>query len=189
MQLGVRGHIEHYRTYVRYKSNEETLKPVAGYDVSLIMRTSFPTRAALLGVLGALLGATLWVLIAIAADLERAIPAILVGVFAGAATRIEPRRGRPAQIVALVVTLIGLIAVQYFVVRHAVVTELVDAGRDRSIPMLLSPASMWSVTFGWLRVYPIDIVFWVTSATAAFLLPAGAGDAMRPSNLLLEQVE
>ena len=145
------------------------------------MTPAFPVRAALLSVLGAVLGAVLWVLIAIAADLERAYPAILVGLLAGAAPRIEPRRGRPVQILALVMTVVGLAIVQYFVVRHSVVTELVDAGRNRSLPMFLSPAAMWSVTFGWLRVYPIDAVMWVVSAAAAFALPAVPSGHAEPS--------
>ena len=148
------------------------------------MDESFPARAVLLALLGAVLGSTLWLLIAIAANLDQAIPAVLVGVMAGAATRLEPRRGRPAQIVALVATIIGLIIVQYFVVRHAVVNDLVAAGRDRSLPMFLSPASMWSVTFGWLRTYPLDLVLWVTSATAAFLLPQGSSN--EPSSFVTE---
>jgi hypothetical protein len=73
-----------------------------------------------------------------------------------------------------VLTLLGLIVVQYFVVRHAVVNELVDAGRNRSIPMFLSPGSMWFVTFGWLRVYPVDALLWAVSAGVAFVLPSGS---------------
>jgi hypothetical protein len=145
------------------------------------MTPAFPVRAALLSVLGAVLGAILWVLIAIAGDLERAFPALLVGGMAGAAARIEPRRGRPVQILALITTVIGLIVVQYFVVRHSVVTELVDAGRNRSVPMFLSPTSMWSVTFGWLRVYPVDALMWVSSAAAAFVLPAVPSGHEEPS--------
>lgn len=137
------------------------------------MNASFPYRAAVLSLLGAALGSVLWVLIAIAGDLERAIPALLVGIFAGAATRLAPRRGLPAQVVALTFTLVGLVIVQYLVVRHAVVTELVESGADRSVPMLLSPASIWFVTFGWLRVYPADAAFWILSAIAAFTLPMG----------------
>jgi hypothetical protein len=153
------------------------------------MDGSFPTRAVLLALLGAALGSTLWLLIAIAANLDQAIPAVLVGVMAGAATRLEPRRGWPAQIVALVATFIGLIVIQYFVVRHAVVNDLADAGRNRSIPMFLSPASMWSVTFGWLRTYPLDVVLWVTSVTAAFVLPLGSSKDMEPSSFMTETVE
>lgn len=167
---------------------EETLKPTAGCDVSVPMRPSFPIRAVLLSGLGALLGSSLWLLIAIAANLERAIPAVLVGVLAGAATRIEPNRGLPTQLASLAVTLIGLTIVQYLVVRHAVVNELVETGQDRSIPLLLSPGSMWSVTFGWLRVYPIDIVPWAVSAAAAFLLPLGTSDTMAPSDAFMERV-
>mgnify|MGYP001818718402 CR=1 FL=1 len=151
------------------------------------MTPAFPVRAALLSVLGAVLGAVLWVLIAIAADLERAYPAILVGLLAGAAPRIEPRRGRPVQILALVMTVIGLAIVQYFVVRHSVVTELVENGRNRSLPMFLSPAAMWSVTFGWLRVYPIDAVMWVVSAAAAFALPRLSADEVVPLEAIQER--
>jgi hypothetical protein len=152
------------------------------------MYSTFPVRAVLLSVFGALLGSTLWVLIAVAADLERAIPALLVGVFAGAATRIEPARGRSAQLASLAATLVGLTVAQYFVVRHGVVTGL--AGADTSIPLLLSPGSMWSATFGWLRVYPIDIVFWAVSVAAAVLLPAGAGDdPLPPSQVFLRGLE
>ncbi|MBT8164798.1 MAG: hypothetical protein KJO97_04540 [Acidimicrobiia bacterium] len=151
------------------------------------MTPAFPVRAALLSVLGAVLGAVLWVLIAIAADLERAYPAILVGLLAGAAPRIEPRRGRPVQILALVMTVIGLVIVQYFVVRHSVVTELVENGRNRSLPMFLSPAAMWSVTFGWLRVYPIDAVMWVVSAAAAFALPRLPADEVVPLEAIQER--
>ncbi|MBT8193273.1 MAG: hypothetical protein HKO63_04275 [Acidimicrobiia bacterium] len=151
------------------------------------MTPAFPVRAALLSVLGAVLGAVLWVLIAIAADLERAYPAILVGLLAGAAPRIEPRRGRPVQILALVMTVIGLVIVQYFVVRHSVVTELVENGRNRSLPMFLSPAAMWSVTFGWLRVYPIDAVVWVVSAAAAFALPRLTADEVVPLEAIQER--
>jgi hypothetical protein len=140
------------------------------------MDASFPIRAALLSLIGAVLGASLWLLIATAANLESAVPALLVGVFAGAATRIEPRRGPPTQLIALAATLTGLFVVQYFVVRQAVAAELVAAGRDQSIPMFLSPASMWSVTFGWLGVYPLDIAFWAASGAAAFLLPLGSAD-------------
>lgn len=152
------------------------------------MDSSFPIRAVLLALLGAILGSSLWLLIAIAANLDQAIPAVLIGVMAGAATRLEPRRGPPAQLVALIATVIGLIVVQYFVVRHAVVNGLVEAGRDRSIPMFLSPASMWSVTFGWLRTYPLDVLFWVVSATAAFVLPLGSSDDMEPSDALMDRV-
>jgi len=74
-------------------------------------------------------------------------------------------------VVALLATLVGMAIVQYFVVRHSIVTELVDAGADRSLPMFLSPASMWFVTFGWLRVYPVDAIFWAISAMAAIVLP------------------
>lgn len=163
---------------------EEPLKMTAGYDVSLPM-DAFPTRAVLLSLLGATLGASLWLLIAIAANLEQAVPALLVGVIAGAAPRIEPRRGLPTQLFALAATLVGLIVVQYFVVRHAVVNELVDTGRDRSIPLFLSPAAMWSATFGWLRAYPLDVVFWAVSATAAFVLPMGSSDDIEPSEVYL----
>ena len=151
------------------------------------MTPVFPVRAALLSVLGAVLGAILWVLIAIAADLERAIPALLVGLLAGAAPRIEPRRGRPVQVLALVLTVAGLTIVQYFVVRHSVVTELVDAGRDRSLPMFLSPAAMWSVTFGWLRVYPVDALMWALSAVAGFLLPRQSADEVVPLETIQER--
>jgi len=137
------------------------------------MTAPFPYRAALLSLFGAALGSILWVLIAIAGDLERAIPALLVGIFSGAATRLTPKRGRPAQLLALTFTIIGLAIVQYLVVRHAIVTQLVETGDGRSVPMLLSPASMWFVTFGWLRVYPADAIFWVLSAALAFLLPLG----------------
>ena len=163
-------------------SNGETLKPRAGRDVSVPMTPTFPVRAAILTTLGAVLGAVLWVLIAIAGDLERALPALLIGGLAGTAPRIEPHRGRPVQILALVLTLIGLTIVQYFVIRHSVVTELVDAGLDRSLPMFLSPAAMWSVTFGWLKVYPIDALMWALSATAAFVLPAVPSGHAKPSS-------
>ncbi len=146
------------------------------------MRTSFPIRAVLLSVSGALIGSLLWLLIAGAANLERAIPAILVGVFAGAAARLEPHRGMPTQLVSFVITLIGLTVVQYLVVRQAVVNDLADAGLDQSIPMLLSPGSMWSVTFGWLRVYPVDILFWALSGATAFLLPRDESDLADPSD-------
>jgi hypothetical protein len=159
-------------------NGQETLKPNGNEDVSVPVNGSFPYRAALLSLIGAALGSTLWVLIAIAGDLERAVPALLVGLMAGGATRLEPRRGRVIQLTALVLTLAGLTIVQYLVVRHSVVTDLVNSGVDRSVPMLLSPASMWSVTFGWLRVYPVDAVFWILSAAAAFALPSGG---KRPS--------
>ncbi|MGI9648508.1 MAG: hypothetical protein ACR2OI_08320 [Acidimicrobiia bacterium] len=154
-------------------NSHETLKLGGSGDVSVHMNGSFPYRATLLSLIGAALGSTLWLLLAIAGDLERAFPALLVGLLAGGATRLEPRRGRPVQVAALAFTLVCLTIVQYLVVRHAIVTDLVDAGADRSVPMLLSPASMWSVTFGWLRIYPIDAVFWVLSAAAALALPAG----------------
>jgi len=152
------------------------------------MDTSFPTRAVLLSLLGAILGSSLWLLIAIAANFEQAFPALLVGVMAGAATRIEPRRGRTVQLMAMVATIVGLIVAQYLVVRHAVVNELVDTGGDRSIPMLLSPASMWSVTFGWLRSYPLDIVFWAASGAAAFLLPLGSSSDIEPSEAFMARI-
>ncbi len=155
----------------------ETLKTMGPRDVSLPMKAPFPARAALLGVMGALLGSILWLLIAIAGNLERAIPAILVGVFGGVATRIEPRRGRPAQVVTLVATLIGLTVVQYFVVRYSIITERAGLGIDRSAPVLLAPAAMWSVTFGWLRVFPVDVVFWVVSAALAYWLPGRPSEA------------
>jgi len=155
---------------------------MTGRDVSVPMTPTFPVRAAFLAVLGAVLGAVLWVLIAIAGDLERAFPALLVGLLAGAAPRLEPRRGRSTQMLALLMTMIGLTIVQYFVVRHAVVTELVDAGLNRSLPMFLSPASMWSVTFGWLQVYPVDTIMWALSAAAAFVLPAVPSGHEEPSS-------
>ncbi len=68
------------------------------------------------------------------------------------------------------------------------VNALVDAGRDRSIPMFLSPASMWSVTFAWLRTYPLDILFWVVSVTAAFVLPLGSSDDFEPSDAFMDRV-
>ena len=138
------------------------------------MGPTFPLRAVMLSLLGAVIGSLLWVLTAISADLERALPALLVGVFAGTAPRLEPVRGRAVQVAALIFTLLGLIVVQYFVVRHAVVTELVETGRDRSIPMFLSPASMANVTFSWLRVYPADGLLWAMSAALAFTLPFGS---------------
>ena len=151
------------------------------------MTSGFPVRAAILSVLGAVLGAVLWVLIAIAADLERAVPALLVGLFAGAATRIEPHRNRSTQVVALLATLVGMALVQYFVVRHSIVTGLVDAGADRSLPMFLSPASMWFVTFGWLRVYPVDAIFWAISAMAAIVLPRHRAEATIPLDAFQER--
>lgn len=168
---------------------EETLKPAPRCDVSVPMYTSFPIRAVLLSLTGALLGSTLWLLIALAADLERAIPALLVGVFAGAATRIEPWRGRATQLFSLAFTLVGLMIVQYFVLRHAVVTQLVDAGESSSIPMLLSPAATLSVTFGWLRIYPIDTVFWAVAAAAGYLLPAGSWDGLGVSDTFVERMD
>jgi hypothetical protein len=152
------------------------------------MDTSFPIRAVLLSLVGAVLGASLWLLIAISANLEQAVPALLIGVMAGAATRIEPRRGPPVQIIALIATAVGLIVAQYFIVRHAVVNELVDTGRNRSIPILLSPAAMWSVTFGWLRAYPLNIALWAASATAAFLLPLSSSEDVEPSDAFLRGV-
>ena len=151
------------------------------------MTSTFPLRAALLSGLGAVLGAVLWVLIAIAADLERTFPAILIGVLAGAAPRLEPRRGRSVQILALSMTFIGLAVVQYFVVRHSVVTELVEAGRNRSLPMFLTPAAMWSVTTGWLRVYPIDAFFWLISLAAGYLLPYQSTDEVVPLEVIQER--
>lgn len=139
------------------------------------MPLRFPSRAVALSLLGAVLGSLLWVLTAISGDLERAFPALLIGLFAGAAPRLEPDRGRVVQVLALAFTLVGLVVVQYFVVRHAVVTDLVAMGRDRSIPMFLSPASTVFVTFGWLRVYPIDAMLWAASAVLAFVLPFGSG--------------
>lgn len=137
------------------------------------MAASFPYRAVLLSILGAVMGSILWVLIAIAGDVDRAIPALLIGIFAGTAPRLEPRRDERVRLVAIMLTLVGLVVVQYFVLRHAVVTELVETGRDRSIPMFLSPGAMWSVTFGWLRIYPIDALLWAFSLAAAAVLPAG----------------
>lgn len=137
----------------------------------LPMAAAIPSRAVALSAFGAALGSLLWVLTAIAADLERAIPAVLIGLFAGAAPRLEPHRGRITRVVAVVLTVVGLVVVQYFVLRHAVVTDLVATGRDRSIPMFLSPGSMAFVTFGWLRVYPVDALLWLVSAALAFMLP------------------
>lgn len=137
------------------------------------MGPPFPIRAVMLSLLGAAIGSMLWVLTAIAADLERAVPALLVGAFAGAAPRLETQRGRVVQLAAFAFTLLGLIVVQYFVVRHAVVTELVATGRDRSIPMFLSPGSAIFVTFGWLRVYPLDALVWALSAGMSLALPIG----------------
>ena len=139
---------------------------------------TYPIRAFMLSSIGALIGGTLWLLIAIAADLERAIPAIAVGVLAGAATRLEPfNRGLAAQVFSVVVTLLVMVIIQYFVVRHAVVEVFVTNGQDRSVPILLSFGDMWRVTFGWLRVYPVDLISWAVSLGAAFLLPAGLGSA------------
>lgn len=145
----------------------------------------FPIRALLLAVTGALLGSVLWVLIDIAGNWESSFPALLVGVFAGAATRIEPRRGPTAQVAALIVTLIGMTVVQYLVVRYAIVTDRVDQDLSRSADLFLSPAAMWKVTFGWLWVYPLNIIPWVVSAAAAFWLPAGADDSIAPSSTFL----
>ncbi|MDH3607400.1 MAG: hypothetical protein OER12_10455, partial [Acidimicrobiia bacterium] len=80
------------------------------------------------------------------------------------------------------VTLIGLTVVQYLVVRYAIVTDRVDQDLSRSANLFLSPAAMWKVTFGWLRVYPLNIIPWVVSAVAAFWLPAGADDSITPSS-------
>lgn len=136
---------------------------------------TYPIRAFVLSFMGAVTGGALWLLIAIAANLERAIPAILVGVLSGAATRLELfNRGRAAQVFSFSITLFVLIVIQYFVVRQAIVGELVDAGENRSVPMLLSLDGMWRVTFGWLRVYPVDVISWAAALGAAFLLPAGA---------------
>ncbi len=135
----------------------------------------YPIRAFVLSFIGALIGGALWLLIAIAADLERAIPAILVGVLAGAATRLESfNRGPAAQVFSVIVTLLVMVIIQYFVVRQAVIGDLVSAGRDRSIPLLLSFEGMWRITFGWLSTYPVDLISWAAGLMAAFLLPVGA---------------
>lgn len=140
--------------------------------------TSFPLRAVALGFIGAVLGSTLWVLIAIAANLEHSYPAILVGAFAGTVTRIEPQRDRRAQIAALAFTVIGMTIIQYFVVRHTIITDRIELGLSRSTGVFLDPAGMWRVTFGWLRIYPLNAVAWAVSATAAFLLPGGGEPAL-----------
>ena len=141
------------------------------------MSSSLPLRAVVLSLLGAAIGGSLWILTAISADLERALPALLIGIFAGLAPRLETERGRLVQVSALVFTIVGLVVVQYFVVRHAIVSDLVD----QSVPVLLSPGSMAFVTFGWLRVYPIDALLWVVTGALAFVLPSGS-DPVAPSH-------
>ena len=135
------------------------------------MGLSLNLRAVMLSLFGAVLGSLLWALTAISADLERALPALLVGIFAGAFPLLAPDRGPAVRIFAIVFTLLGLVVTQYFVVRHSVVTELVESGADRSIPMFLSPGSTAFVTFGWLRVYPVDALLWVVAAAFAAAVP------------------
>ena len=135
------------------------------------MSPSRDLRAVMLALFGAVIGSLLWALTAISADLERAVPALLVGIFAGAFPLLAPDRGNAARLGAILFTVLGLIITQYFVIRHAVVTELVETGGNRSIPMFLSPGSMAFVTFGWLRVYLVDAAFWAGAVLFAALLP------------------
>jgi hypothetical protein len=158
--------------------SSKRLKQRAGSVVALIdMSTSpalreIPLRSTGYGSAAALGGMALWLVFA-ALGVERAYPALLLGLGVGLATRAGASYLWPAiQGLSTGITAFALVLGQYLAVRQAVADDLRALGHVGGVPWILAPDAMLEITFSWLGLYPLDIVFWVGALAIAWLVPA-----------------
>lgn len=127
------------------------------------------------GLLGALIGALIWSAIAIATDYEVGYVAVLVGWLCGFGARIiSGTRGKPLQIIAVVSSLLGLIAAKYFIFAHFL-GKAMAAGEQAAAHVSYASSLMLSLFLDNVSVMlsPFDIL-WVVLAVATAWREPGA---------------
>jgi hypothetical protein len=115
--------------------NGHPVCPSCALQIERELRAEKPTAAtyvpaAALGLLGALVGAFAWSLIGIATNLVVGYVAVLVGFLAGLGVKLGAgaARGKPLQLLAAGLAIVGLGAAKYMMVAYYVVKAAADHG-------------------------------------------------------------
>ena len=127
--------------------------------------------ASVSGLVGALAGAAVWAAVAAATHMEVGYVAVLVGFLAGLGVRYGAgkQRGPALQYLAVVLSVVGLVAAKYMLFAHAVV----QVGRDKGVEVayfhhvIVSHFPQALVD----SVSPFDALFLFLAMTAAYRVP------------------
>jgi hypothetical protein len=128
-------------------------------------------RAALMGALGALLGAAVWAAVVVLTNLEIGYLAVLVGFLAGYGVKLGARggHGKRLQQTAVACAVAGLLATKYFVFAHFFVSGAAKEGVALSY---LSPTTLSAFPhFLGEMLSPFDALWLLIALSSAWRVP------------------
>ena len=126
------------------------------------------------GLIGAMLGASVWGGIAIATDVEIGYIAVLVGFLSGVGVKLGARGalGGPLPMVAAACSLVGLVAAKYLIAAHIVTKAVAEQGGPSLGYLDSQVVTIITENFGSLLGI-FDILWVVLAVGAAMRVPAG----------------
>jgi hypothetical protein len=129
---------------------------------------------ALLGGLGAaVLSSLIWYVVVIVTNYQLGIVAIAVGwlVAQGVMVGSGRKRGPQLQALSVAITLVAMLASEYFVLRHFIVEDLSAQGYT-DFKLLLPLGDMIELVIEGIKAEPITLLFWGIALWQAFVIPA-----------------
>ena len=128
--------------------------------------------AILLGIAAAVAGALIWYAIVALTNYQLGIAAVGVGYLVGLAVLFGAgkKRGPTLQVIAVVITLIAMVAGEYLTVRHFAVKALAEGGTT-GVPLFLPLRSMFDLVIVGIKEDPITLLFWALALYTAFSVP------------------
>jgi hypothetical protein len=129
--------------------------------------------ALVLGLIAAAVSSLIWYGVVVISEYQVGLIAILVGWLVGQGVMLGAgrKRGAPLQIMSVVITLVAMVASEYFVWRHFLVLVLKEE-EITGIPLFLPLGDMIQLVMEGIRLEPMTLLFWAIALYVAFRTPA-----------------
>lgn len=135
-------------------------------------RTSI-ARALLWALGGAFVASIGWYLAIMITGRHLSPMAVGVGFFVSAGViKGTQARGWPVQTMSVVMTIVGLLATEYFAVRLLGIRYLTEQGVASDIPLWISPSVAWDFVSSGILADPLTPIFFGVSLWFALVVPA-----------------
>jgi hypothetical protein len=132
--------------------------------------------AAFVGALAAIAAGLVWFGVVVATKYEVGFLALGLGWLVAFAVvwGSGKKRGALLQILSAGITLVTMVASEYFILRYIALQGLIQEGYDVSrVPLFLPISDIINVMVEYLKAEPTTLLFWALAVWQAFVIPAG----------------
>lgn len=147
----------------------------ADMERAIAAETESPNLAGALiaGLLAAAVASLIWYGVVVITEYQLGLVAILLGWLVGRAVMFGAgrKRGIPLQLMSVTISLLAMVASEYFIVRHFIV-EALKAEGETEFRLLIPLGDMIAVVIEGIRLEPLTLMFWAFALWVAFRTPA-----------------